>query len=287
MKFFVLFFVFLLSPVIYAEDLAKVVVLKAESKELFDSYYYPVVLQARQESEIYSEIEGIIKETKVKIGQRVKVGQVLMVLRQAKPEFSYAPFLVKSPIEGTVAEILKKVGSPVKLSESLIHVVNYDDLTMTFEIPEAEVQILKTGMGGEVQFKHLEKPLHVSISGISPLLNSTTGTAKAELVWNDKTVHSASLRKYFLPGMIGRAVFKVNFRKGISIPKTALFSEKKGYSVRIVEVDKIYKKSVKIGRDHAESIEILEGIKDGDLVVVNRNKYLKDGEQVKVDTKGE
>lgn len=285
MKNIFLYLSLLLPTLANAEEIPSVKVLKAETKELYESYFYPASLEARQESEIYSEIDGVIKETRVKIGQNVKPGQVLMILRQSKPDYSYAPFQVKSPISGSVASIAKKVGSPVKQQEALLHIVNHDELTIKFEIPEAELAILKPGLAGELLFKRVDAPIPVHISGISPILNTSTGTASGELVWDDQKGKTAKLRKNFLPGMVGRVSFKVNFRKGISIPKTALIFEKKTHGVRVVEGDKVFKKQVKIGKETGDQVEIVEGLKEGDLVVTSRNRYLKEGEVVKIDEK--
>ena len=268
---------------VLAEDLPSVKVLKVSLSELYESYFYPVVLEARQESEISSEIDGIVKELKVKIGQSVQAGQVLMLLQQSKPGFSFAPFPIKSSITGTVAAVFKKSGSSVKTGDPLVQVVNHDELSLKFEIPEAELSLLKAGLSGEVRFKQAESPFPILISGISPILNLATGTASGELVWDDKKADTHKLRKSFLPGMVGRASFKINFRKGLSIPKLAVFFEKQSYAVRLVQGDKIVKKSIKIGKEHTDQVEILDGLKEGDLVVISRNKYLKDGETVKVD----
>jgi multidrug efflux pump subunit AcrA (membrane-fusion protein) len=269
----------------YSEELPTVKALVVKASELYDSYAYPVLLEARQDSEIFSEIDGIVKEMKVKIGQRVRIGQTLLVLKQSKPDFSYAPFLVKSPFTGTIASVSKKIGSSVKVGEALIHLVNYDELSIKFEVPEAEMGVLKAGLTGELHFKKPEAPIPVVISGISPVLNPTSGTASGELTWDDKKADSTKLRKNFLPGMIGRASFKLNFHKGISIPKSALVYESKNYAVRIVADGKSIKRIVKIGKEHSDHIEILDGLKEGDQVITSRNKYLKEGEAVKIDDK--
>ncbi len=272
------------------EDRPTVKVLAVKLKDLFDTYYYPAVLETREESEVAAEIDGIIKESKVKIGQRVEANTTLFVLRQTKPDYAFSPFIVKSPISGTIAKILKKVGATVKIGEPLIHIVNHDNLAIKIEVPEAEVHFLKSGLSGEIQFRYSDSPLPILMSGLSPILSSRTGTSSGEVIWDERQTwqqDKLQLRKKFLPGMVGRVIFKINARKAISIPKNAVIFEKQSHMVRIIQDEKVLRKPIKIGKEYTEQVEILSGLNEGDLVVITRNKYLKDGELVKIDSKGD
>ena len=57
--------------------------------------------------------------------------------------------------------------------------------------------------------------------------------------------------------------------------------------MRVVDGEKVFKRDVKIGKIHEDSVEIIGGLKDGELVVISRNTYLKDGELIQIEEKGE
>lgn len=269
-----------------AEERPSVKVLAVKLTELFDTFFYPAVLEAREESEVIAEIDGIVKETKIKIGQRVESNSTLFILRQSKPDYAFAPFVVKSPITGTIAKILKKVGSTVKVGEALVHIINHDDLAIKIEVPEAEVNLLKAGLSGEIQFKNSDAPMPILISGLSPILSSKTGTSNCELIWDERSPwkqDKLQLRKKFLPGMVGRVSFKLNSRKAISIPKSAIIFEKQNYLVRVVQGEKVFRKLIRLGKEYPDQVEVLSGLTENELVVTTRSKYLKEGELVKID----
>lgn len=286
LSFLLIFFLF--PHLMNAEDAAapapEVKVEPIQNKEIFDTFYYPVSFEARQESEISSEIDGVVKEIKVKIGQSVASDQVLLTINHSKPDYSYVPFLVKSPIAGTVASINKKIGSYVKIGDSLIQIVNQSELAIRLEIPQTEISYFKPGLKGQIHISQEKQKLPVSVLGVSPLLNPTTGTSSAELTWDRSEMNkeAVQLMGRILPGMVGRASFKMNARMGILIPKDSVFMEKKSHLVRLVQDNKIVKRVVKIAKEFADKVEIREGLKEGDQLVVSRSKYLKEGEAVTI-----
>lgn len=268
----------------WADDLPTVHIVKIERRALFDSFLYPVILESQKESEIYAEIDGVVKDSKVTIGQSVKADQVLMMLRQNSPDYAYAPFAVKSPIEGKIAAVQKKIGGRVQKGDLLVHIVNDEDLVMKFAIPEGELTVLKAGIPGEIRFRAIDANLPIIVSGISPLVSPATGTADGELAWGPALppATAAAIRKHLFPGMVGRVTFHVNRRNGIAIPKDALVFEKKTYFVRLLVDGKSLKREVTIGKTLGETIEILTGLNAGDTLITQRSKYLKDGEAVTI-----
>ena len=275
-----------LSSPITANELPKVRVIAAEVQELHDLYIYTVSLESRRQSEIHSEISGTVKEINVDIGQTVRVGDPLLQLQHMQPEYSYAPFIVNSPIDGTVAAIEKKIGSSVRQADMLIHIVNQKDLEIIFEIPEAELSLLKKEATGEIEFRVINNKIPVKIKGISPLVKPMSGTAVGKLAMREdqftdelrNLIHSK-----LYPGMIGQAKFKLNSRMGIAIPKEAITFENQRYVVRTIINDKVIKKTITIGKEMDPFAEVTAGLTAGDLVVVGRSKYLKENELVEID----
>jgi len=277
------------SSTLFAEEAPTVKVAEAQIQELYDLYIYPVSLESKKESEVYSEIVGVIKEIKVEIGQTVTSGEPLLKLQHTQPEYSYAPFSVKSPIDGTVAAISKKTGSRVQQGDLLIHVVNRKDLEMIFEVPESELNLLKKGTKGEIEFRVINGKVPIEIKGISPLVKPMSGTALGKLTMTEAELSEevkSRIRSKLYPGMIGRAKFKLNFRQGIAIPKEAVTFEKQKHMVRTIVNNKVIKKEITIGKEIDLLVEVTTGLAPGDTVVVSRSKYLKENEEVKID-KGE
>ncbi|MBL7159659.1 efflux RND transporter periplasmic adaptor subunit [Candidatus Microgenomates bacterium] len=64
------------------------------------------------------------------------------------------------------------------------------------------------------------------------------------------------------------------------VPMTAVMEKKEKKSVWLVENNKAVKKEVKIGMETDESIEILEGLKEGDKIISKGVSKIKEGEKV-------
>ncbi len=269
----------------YSEDKPAVRVVKIKEESIFDLYYLPISLQAREESLILADIDGVIEELPIKLGGMVKKGDLLAVIRQLKAESYHAPIQVKSPINGQIAAVKAKVGSRVKAGDSLLQVVNRNKLALLGEIPQKDLRSFSSDSIGEISFRVLDpKKLAVLISGISPLVSSQTGTSSCELSWDQRRLSESdrqAISEQLLPGMMGTVEFKLAQRMGITVPEEALSFEKQSFLTRIVVNGKIKKRSVTVGKDlPGDRKEILSGLKVGEVVVVNRSKYLKEDEAV-------
>jgi hypothetical protein len=154
---------------------------------------------------------------------------------------------------------------------------------MVFEIPQAELNLLKTGMAGEIEFRVLNEKLPLHISGISPLVKPLSGTASGELELGEI---SSKAREKLYPGMIGRALFKLNNRQGVVIAKDSVSFEKGKFQVRCVVDNHVVKKTVSLGKELDKKVEITSGLSAGEVLVLSASKYLKDNEEVKTE-KGE
>jgi multidrug efflux pump subunit AcrA (membrane-fusion protein) len=278
----------ILLPSLYAEPSPKPVVSveKVASQDIYDLFYFPVSLQAQEESSIVSEFIAVVEELPVKLGQEVKKGQVLLTLEHLKPEFFHAHFQVKSPISGQIASIKVKVGTRVSSGEQLLQVVNPRKLMMIAEIPQKVLQFFSVHLEGTITFRAVAEPLPVLISGISPQVSSVTGTSTAELAWNEILLSSSereAIARRLLPGMVGTVEFKLHKRRGIVIPNEAIAFEKQGYIVRLVVNGRIVKRPIKKGKElPSDHTEVQKGLQEGETLVVSRTKYLRENEEVSV-----
>lgn len=258
---------------------------KVVATEIYDTYKYPVSVESKHEREIYSEINGVVHDIHVTVGEWVKKDAVLMHLKPIGPEF--AELTIKSSLAGQVTQIAKKTGSHVKKDELLIHIVDPKDLTIKIEIPEAELALLSVQQAGEAKFRSITMALPIVVTGISSLIEQTTGTATGQLDWdgpNFKNDEINLINKHVYPGMLGMVTFKVNQRNGITIPSQALLHEKSEDKVRLVKNGKASKKIIKLGK-HLDGgmIEVTDGLQVGDMVVSSTGKYVKENEEVLVE----
>ena len=84
-------------------------------------------------------------------------------------------------------------------------------------------------------------------------------------------------------GMFGMAFFAARgTHDAMAIPRTALVGSIKDPEVFVVENDKAVRKSIKVGSASEKTIEVLEGLKAGDKVVISGQINLDDNTAVRI-----
>jgi hypothetical protein len=69
----------------------------------------------------------------------------------------------------------------------------------------------------------------------------------------------------------------------LTIPVNALLSRAEGTRAAVVDSNgKVQLKPIVIGRDYGRDVEVLSGVEQSDLIVLNPSDSLEDGQQVNV-----
>ncbi len=277
---------------VYADDKTTpekktVKVYTVTTTEIYDTYKYPVTVEPRHERGMYSEITGFVHNIYVNVGAFVKKDEILLQLKPTEVGRTEQPFIIKSPMDGQITNVAKKIGSHVKPGELLIHIVDPSDLTIKIEIPEAELTLLQVKQQGEAKFRAVVEAIPVIVTGVSSLIDQTTGTATGQLDWDNQNFKADELnliKKQIYPGMLGVVTFKLNQRMAIKIPSKSILHEKEVEKVRLVKDGKVTRNIVKIGK-HFDGgfVEINDGLNVGDVVVVTTGKYIKENEEVVIE----
>lgn len=81
--------------------------------------------------------------------------------------------------------------------------------------------------------------------------------------------------KEFLIGSIAKVSININEKRGVWIPIRTLMSDGEDY-VYIVEEDRILRRNILLGQVHENKV-LVEGLLEGELLVTEGMKYVKDG----------
>ena len=284
-------FIFLiLSLSVYAADEPakekKVVkVYKVTTTEIYDVYKYPVTIEPKSEREMYAEITGFVQNIYVTVGAAVKKDDKLMQLKPTDPRFTNI-LMIKSPLDGQVTQVAKKIGSHVKADDLLIQVVDPTELTIKIEIPQAELGLLQVAEQGDAQFRTIPDVLPVVIIGVSTFVDQATGTSTGQLDWDHKGIKpgvAQLIKKHIYPGMLGYVTFKLNRRQAMVVPNQSIKHEKGETKVRLVKDGKSVRTTIKLGKHLDGGMnEVTAGLESGDLVIVTTNKYIKENEEITI-----
>src|SRR5687767_15596271 len=203
----------------------------------------------------------------------------------ARLQLSYTD--IRSPIAGTVTQRLDvvKVGNTVtpvggvieSADSSLFVVEDLDTLILRVNVPERELAKLSVGQLAELSFDAVpNRTFAGKIALISPYVDSSTATFAVRI----RVTETGGLLR---PGMFARVAI-VYERKpdALQIPRTALLDGDGPPKVFVVSNGKAAERAVRLGLSSGAMIEVLDGLKDGEQVVVVGQGAVKPGAAVRV-----
>ncbi len=190
--------------------------------------------------------------------------------------------VIPSPVSGAIQHKFIAKGAYVEAPTALFTVVDNNRLELEAPVATADLAPVRSGLG--VTFSVNSYPgqeFHGQVIEVAPAVETDTRTAKVRIrVSNDSGKLKAGM---FAQGAILTGV-KAN---AIIAPVAAVYrddrSAKASY-VFIVQDGKAVKRNVRIGAERDGRLEILEGLKAGDVLVADQSIELADG--VRVQPKG-
>lgn len=203
---------------------------------------------------------------------------------RAKAELSKAmesvsDYQIEAPWDGVVSKVFVTDGYYVAPRESLVEIYDPTSTVVEFAIPESRSAAIQKGMPVDVRLDaYPGQPLKGEITRIYPELNrqTRTRTAEAVIVYND----GISL----LPGMFARiGLILETVENAVLIPDKAIVLNLKNEPTAFVIVDgKAEARKLTLGLENQLTVQVTEGIKPGEMVVIEGNEKLKNGAAVKV-----
>ncbi len=279
-----LVFFFCIAPFINASVPKSVFVAKIKTADIYDTLSYPAQILPKIEANVLAEYQGFVEKIFVSLGKQVRKGENLLSVKQIDPAYNYVPMKITSPIGGVVTQVLTTEGNVVGKGQILIKITDPSEYKIKIEITSSDIAGLKQGMQGRILLSGGKKSFSVRIVGIAPVLDLNTGTSSAELELITTGLNDVQV----LPmGEICQVMFQTNFHRGIEVADDAInyFGTKTFLS--IIEEKKIKKVEVEVGPRRNGSAEIVNGLKDNDVVVVRSTSFLGEGDAVDIQNEKE
>ncbi len=194
--------------------------------------------------------------------------------RLARLELSYGA--VTAPISGVVAARNIKPGNLVQINTPIFTIVDNSLLEATLNAPEREIEVLKAGQAVQLAVDALPgKSFEGRIDRVSPVVDSGSGTFRVVCAFDG----GGELQ----PGMFGR--IRINYDQradALAIPRNALLDDGSAPAVFTVRGGKAVRTELKLGYVDGEWVEVRDGLRAGDPVVVAGKAALREGSAVQV-----
>ena len=196
------------------------------------------------------------------------------VYRAASLELSYTT--ITAPISGVVASRSIKSGNFVHINSPIIRIVDASRLEATLNVPEREIAKLKPGQAVGLAVDALPgKQFTGTVDRVAPVVDNGTGTFRV--------VASFPGNGELQPGMFSRLDINYDQRAdALVVPRTALLEDGGEPAVYVVRDGKAQRTVLKLGYNDAGWVEVREGLKPGDQVVIAGKAALREGSAVQV-----
>ncbi len=183
---------------------------------------------------------------------------------------------IKAPFDGIVAERYITEGSYVRKGDRLFRFLRIDPLKLTINVPERRLKEVEQGQKVLIRVDPYGKEFEGRIYFTSPYIDRSTKTflAKALVENRDGLLY---------PGISADVTIMTALIKGgFVVPEKAVIFDEEGRILFVVKDGVAEKRRIRtVGRFKGEVI-VVEGVKEGELLVVDGASALTDGAKVKI-----
>jgi HlyD family secretion protein len=185
---------------------------------------------------------------------------------------------IGSPLSGVVVERRVEVGQSVAPGMALLRLLDQSSLKAEFELPETDFGRVAAGMPVAVSVDSFPgRQFTGTVTSINPQVAPLTRTFAVR-----SEIPNSGGR--LAQGMFARVRLSAGSRLALAVPRDALQRAPGSGTVYVfvVEGNKAAKRTVKTGADEDECVEVLEGLREGELVVTSGAGRLQSGTPVKI-----
>jgi RND family efflux transporter MFP subunit len=189
---------------------------------------------------------------------------------------------IRAPFTGTIDDIITEQGSVVAAGQSQIfRIINLDNMHIETNVPERHIPNVKKNKEAQIEFPVLGKSILAKINQVSDFINPANRTFKIEIAIPNKD-------KSIKPNLTAR--IKINDytnNNALLIPQSIVSENANGqqyiYLVKNKNNQAVAKKVIiETGKTQGDQIEILSGVSNGDEIIQEGARSIKDGQNIKV-----
>lgn len=186
--------------------------------------------------------------------------------------------LVRAPITGVVTEKRVEAGDVVQTQTRLYTIADVSTLVVRVQVSELAIAGLKEGQPANVTIDAFgARRFEGRIRRIFPAADSTTRMVPVEIALSGSAVRELK------PGYLARVTMRVGERPGVLLARTtARVGSREAPAVFVIRGNKAERRLVRVGETGGDQIEILDGLHEGESVVVAGADQLRDGATVRI-----
>lgn len=220
-------------------------------------------------------LQGISDTEKANIKEKLRISSGLLPalqdIKEAEHEMTKA--VIKAPFSGIAANVLVQKGQQIKPGMELCRLYNPEQLVMAAKILETDLGLIQSDIKVNVHPLGASKPIGAKLHSINPLVDES-GMVTVYL-----KLQGGGQRLFV--GMNTRAEISAPATPALTVPRDALVY-RGGRAVVFTLVNGLAKWNyVTTRRENGSEVEVIEGLKAGDEVIISNNIQLAHDAPVK------
>ncbi len=217
--------------------------------------------------------EGARKE--VKDASQAKLKEMEAILEQERTRLQNTR--IAAPFRGEIIRKYVDAGALVSASTPLVSLVHTETLKIVANVLEKDIPLLRAGMSAKIRTdSYPDRVFEGRVEKVNSALDLSTRTLQVE-------VYIPNPDRFLKPGMFSNVeVVLLEKPQALLIPREAILEAGNEMFVFVVEGNKALRKSVTIGYEQERMVEVLQGLKERDQVVIKGQQMIREGSVIRV-----
>ena len=191
--------------------------------------------------------------------------------------------MVIAPFSGTIEEIVSEKGSNITLGTPMMRIVSLENMYIETEVPEKHLPNIKKGAKVNAFFPVLNKEIAAEIHLVSNYINPANRSFRVEIAVPNKD-------RDIKPNLTAKVrINDYTNKEAVLLPQSILSENSKGeqYVYVATNINKnreaeAHRVSVKTGKTQGDWVQIVNGLKEGDVVIKEGARSVREGQGIKI-----
>lgn len=257
------------EPAKAVEKIRQVSVVTVEEASYRETIKYTGYVTASQIIPINFSMDGKVDEVKVKQGQKVKTGDVLMTLEQMGTKINPAGFAV-AIMNGVVTQLINKPGDLVS-KDYPVAILSTEQQVMKIGVTDTDLKKIEKFGNPVVSVDLNDTIVDAVLEDISKIPDETSRTYNVTVAL--KEGHTQ------LIGTVGTVSFELSRIYGIWLPIAQIQNDGEDYVYIVNNDNRVERRNLRLKELYNDLVRV-EGLDEGNRVITVGNAFVKEGQQV-------
>ncbi len=237
-------------------------------------------IEARDKYNVTAFADGDLRRVTLRVGDRVKKGDPV-----ARLLWDYEKEL-KSPVDGVVSRVYRETAGPIQRGTLILEIADTRRLDVVAEFLTSDAVRLRAGMPLRIEGWGGETPLLSRVANVSRAGYTKTSALGVEEERTDVRGDLADTPPEILSRLgnnyhVDVTVVVSTEATALTVPLGALFRDGDAWAVYRVEAGRAKTTRVGLGRRNDRDVLVLEGLTEGNRVILYPGDHIKNGLHVK------